>query len=111
MLRAQVRKFDINYIRVENNVDLSGIQDIVSTLSSSKWSHLGELGLSILTTGMVTVKSTYSDSRLDVDKELKLVCEDFILGNSKDCLSAISSLLVRVQARSSKPFTSAGISF
>ncbi|KAJ3225402.1 Golgi transport complex subunit 3 [Clydaea vesicula] len=109
MLREQISKFDTNFLRKEDSLDLSGIQDVIASLVNSKWSSLMTLGKNIISSVTPKVIYTYSDSKQAVDKELKAVCEDLILENAKSSLEPISSFLIKVSAfklrNEAKPLT------
>ncbi|KAJ3389292.1 Golgi transport complex subunit 3 [Lobulomyces angularis] len=109
MLREQISKFDTNFLRKEDSLDLSGIQDVIASLVNSKWSSLMTLGKNIISSVTPKVIYTYSDSKQAVDKELKAVCEDLILENAKSSLEPISSFLIKVSAfklrNETKPLT------
>jgi hypothetical protein len=98
MLREKISRFEGNFVRTEDALDLSSLQDVIASLIHHKWSSLASLGMSLVAAGTPRVVEKVSDARGDVDRELKRVCEDVVLGESKGAVEGVGGWLLKVQA-------------
>ncbi|KAJ3129149.1 Golgi transport complex subunit 3 [Nowakowskiella sp. JEL0407] len=102
MLREQIIPFDLSFVRKEEGVDFQEMIDAFSSvLSPSKWgfntlSNALSVGIKAATDPKIT--QSFTDSKLEVDVELKRVCERFIMETAKDCVEPVSSFILKVSA-------------
>ncbi|KAJ3287812.1 Golgi transport complex subunit 3 [Borealophlyctis nickersoniae] len=96
MLREQIAPFDANFVRKEELLDFAGLRDAVMSVLQSRWG-IGALS-TIISASAPTIIESFSDSKQLVDKELKRVCENFILETAKACVEPVSSFMLKVAA-------------
>ncbi|KAJ3055112.1 Golgi transport complex subunit 3, partial [Quaeritorhiza haematococci] len=97
MLREQIAPYDVNFVRKEEMLDFTGIQDVVSSLRKNTWA-ITSLTTGILNAATPRVKQNFTDSKQAVDTELKRICEDFILETARGCVEPVSAFLLKISA-------------
>ncbi|KAJ3035937.1 Golgi transport complex subunit 3 [Rhizophlyctis rosea] len=109
MLREQIAPFDVNFVRKEEVVEFAGLRDAVTNILQSRWGigALASLGKGIISAAAPSTVESFSDAKQLVDKELKRVCEEFIVETAKSCVESLSGFLVKVAAFQLKAETTA----
>ncbi|TPX32254.1 hypothetical protein SmJEL517_g04569 [Synchytrium microbalum] len=97
MLREQIAPFEVAFVRKEEILDFGALQAAVSTVLSDPLSF-GNLSQAVMAgVSLPRTVESYPDAKEGVDKELKRVCEDFILDTTRSCVEPLSSFLLKVQ--------------
>ncbi|RHZ56100.1 hypothetical protein Glove_406g88 [Diversispora epigaea] len=99
ILKEQIASFDTQFVHEEKDLDFSLITDALGELLQNKYSILSPTKLiGLASKGIPKVVENRIDSKQEVDKELKRICEDFIFDSSKAAIEPLSSFLVKVSA-------------
>ncbi|CAG8471282.1 5572_t:CDS:10 [Ambispora leptoticha] len=96
ILKEQIATFKTQFIHEEKDLDFSEITDAINEILQNKYSILRPNTLfGLAQKGMPKVVESRVDSKLEVDKRLKSVCEEFILDNAKEAVEPLSSFLLK----------------
>ncbi|TPX54517.1 hypothetical protein SeMB42_g00231 [Synchytrium endobioticum] len=98
MLREQIAPFDVAFVRRQEVLDFGALSEAVSSVLANPLSF-GNFSQAVLASAALPkVVERYPDAKEGVDKELKRICEDFILDTTRSCVEPLSSFLLKVQA-------------
>ncbi|CAG8739718.1 7470_t:CDS:2, partial [Cetraspora pellucida] len=99
ILKDQIASFDTQFIHEEKDLDFSQITDALSEILQNKYSILSPTTLiGLASKGIPKVVENRIDSKQEVDKELKRICEEFIMDSYKAAIEPLSSFLMKVSA-------------
>ncbi|CAG8522986.1 372_t:CDS:10 [Acaulospora colombiana] len=97
ILKEQIASFDTQFIHEEKDLDFSSMTDAISEMLHNKYTIFSPTKLlGLATKGIPKVVENRIDAKQEVDKELKHICEEFILDNSKAAIEPLSSFLLKV---------------
>ena len=101
ILREQIAPFRVDFTLKETSLDFSKVKTAAYGLLQKR-KQLFALGsnnaiLEFLLDGTPQVKEHLHDSRKDVDRQLKMICEQFIRDSSKLLIGPITGFLERAQ--------------
>ncbi|KAI8837557.1 Sec34-like family-domain-containing protein [Chytridium lagenaria] len=102
MLREQIAPFDSNFVRREELLDFSNMQETVNAILQSGWdfSKIASIGLGFVSNPVVVprVIETFTDARRAVSDELRKVCEAMILETAKGAMEPVASFMIKATA-------------
>ncbi|CAG8451846.1 10392_t:CDS:10 [Dentiscutata heterogama] len=94
ILKDQIASFDTQFIHEEKDLDFS---QITSEILQNKYSILSPTTLfGLASKGIPKVVENRIDSKQEVDKELKRICEEFIMDSHKAAIEPLSAFLMKV---------------
>eukprot|EP01133_Synstelium_polycarpum_P016335 gene16335-19431_t len=99
ILREQITPFDINFVIIEKIVDFPHLKHALSSLynygSLFAFSNQNPI-YGIISSASPRVTNTSIDSKKDLEKELKMVIESFILSTSNNTIDQLLTLLTKI---------------
>ncbi|KAG9299881.1 hypothetical protein G9A89_005410 [Geosiphon pyriformis] len=99
ILKERTASFETQFVHEEKDLDFSEMTDALNEILQNKYSILSPNTLiGLAQKGMPKVVGHRVDAKLEVDKKLKQICEEFILGNAKEAVESLSSFLLKVSA-------------
>jgi hypothetical protein len=96
-LRKHAFQFDLDFVRNEELLDLSGLTSVL-TKSFNRELSFGEMQRGLMAAAKPQVIENTSNIRESVDTELKTVCEDLILDFSRPFIESVSIVVLKVNA-------------
>ncbi|RIB08130.1 Sec34-like family-domain-containing protein [Gigaspora rosea] len=98
ILKDQIASFDTQFIHEEKDLDFSQITSALSEILQNKYSILSPTTLfGLASKGIPKVVENRIDSKQEVDKELKRICEEFIVDSYEAAIEPLSSFLMKVK--------------
>ncbi|GBB87592.1 hypothetical protein RclHR1_14060001 [Rhizophagus clarus] len=99
ILKDQIASFDTQFIHEEKDLDFSEITTALSEILQNKYSILSpNTLLGLAQKGIPKIVESRIDSKQEVDKELKKICEEFITESVQDAIEPLSSFILKVSA-------------
>ncbi|RUS30631.1 hypothetical protein BC938DRAFT_479139 [Jimgerdemannia flammicorona] len=99
ILKEQIAPFEANFVHSARGLDFSAVLDAYNAITQGKASIFNPNSLfSLAQKGIPRVVEINADSKREVDKELKRVCEEFILETVKAAVEPVASFLLKVSA-------------
>ncbi|KAG0244713.1 Golgi transport complex subunit 3 [Mortierella sp. GBA43] len=98
ILKEQIAQFEGNFVHSTKEVDFTRMTDAITTLFRDR-SNLFNLGSwlgAVSQTITPTLVDNYMDSRQEIDRDLKLVCETFILDMGKSAVHSLTEFMNKV---------------
>ncbi|CAI2174129.1 14468_t:CDS:10 [Funneliformis geosporum] len=99
ILKDQIASFDTQFVHEEKDLDFSEITVALSEILQNKYSILSPNTLfGLAQKGIPKVVENRVDSKQEVDKELKRICEEFITESAQAAIEPLSSFILKVSA-------------
>ncbi|KAF9585557.1 Golgi transport complex subunit 3 [Lunasporangiospora selenospora] len=98
ILKEQIAPFEGNFVHTTKEVDFSRMTDAIATLFRDRGSLLsfGSWFGAVSQTITPTLVDSYLDARQEIDRDLKLVCETFILDMGKAAVNCLAKFMDQV---------------
>ncbi|CAG8456803.1 818_t:CDS:10 [Funneliformis caledonium] len=99
ILKDQIASFDTQFVHEEKDLDFSEMTVALSEILQNKYSILSPNTLfGLAQKGIPKVVENRVDSKQEVDKELKRICEEFITESAQAAIEPLSSFILKVSA-------------
>ncbi|KAJ2965021.1 hypothetical protein NQZ79_g51 [Umbelopsis isabellina] len=99
ILKEQLAPFEANLIHAGKELDFSHVNVALSAFTKGRTSIFNPNALfDFAQSGIPRVVEISIDSRREIDRELKRICEDFILDSSQSATEPISNFITQVTA-------------
>ncbi|RIA80198.1 Sec34-like family-domain-containing protein [Glomus cerebriforme] len=99
ILKDQIASFDTQFVHEEKDLDFSEITTALSEILQNKYSILSpNTLLGLAQKGIPKIVENRVDSKQEVDKELKRICEEFITESVQAAIEPLSSFILKVSA-------------
>ncbi|KAF9196073.1 Golgi transport complex subunit 3 [Haplosporangium sp. Z 11] len=98
ILKEQIAPFEGNFVHSSKEVDFSRMTDAITTLFRDRSSlfNFGSWFGAVSQTITPTLVDSYLDARQEIDRDLKLVCETFILEMGKSAVHSLTEFMNKV---------------
>ncbi|CAJ0912409.1 687_t:CDS:10 [Entrophospora sp. SA101] len=97
ILKDQIAVFGTQFVHEEKDLDFSSITNALNEILQNKYSILSPNTLfGLAQKGIPKVKENIIDSKLEVDKELKKTCEEFIYNCANSAIEPLTSFFMKV---------------
>ncbi|KAG0005555.1 Golgi transport complex subunit 3, partial [Entomortierella chlamydospora] len=98
ILKEQIAPFEGNFVHLTKEVDFTRMTDAITTLFRDRTNLLsfGSWFGAVSQTITPTLVDSYLDARQEIDRDLKLVCETFILEMGKSAVHSLTEFMNKV---------------
>ncbi|KAF9289606.1 Golgi transport complex subunit 3 [Mortierella alpina] len=98
ILKEQIAPFEGNFVHSTKEVDFSRMTDAITTLFRDRTNlfSFGSWFGAVSQTITPTLVDSYLDARQEIDRDLKLVCETFILEMGKSAVHSLAEFMNKV---------------
>ncbi|KAG0310178.1 Golgi transport complex subunit 3, partial [Dissophora globulifera] len=98
ILKEQIAQFEGNFVHTTKEVDFTKMTDAIITLfrDRSKMLNFGSWFGAVSQTITPTLVDSHLDARQEIDRDLKLICETFILEMGKSAVHSLTNFMDKV---------------